>query len=546
MKKRVIALVLVAMMAMSLLAACGKKDLGSDEDGKLRVGLKQNATISSYTDNDFTRWIEEQLDVELEFVYYSGAEAVQQFSLDCAAEKFEDMPDVVWGFSDMSNYTLGDLGEDGYILDLTPYLNEEYFPNFMKALEKVPAEDYKTAMEKGINPDDGGYYGMPLIHVEHIDNLDTMVYINQEWLETLGLERPKTVDELYNVLVAFRDGDPNGNGKKDELPMVGQAASCNGIAQWVMNAFCYWDSSDIYNVTNGQVWSPIASNYFREGLKFLNKLYEEKLLAEMSLTGSTYTDFIAVNTPVNNVPMAGIFIGHPSIYTDANTTILDQYTVMESLQDASGVGAGGYTVFSDNTVVWNSWICAHTQRPRTAMRFLDLLYTDEALTRQRMGEKGVFWDYGEEGLNVKGEKTNIHVYDDSAFFGGNSTWGLNGCCIMTDANYTPVADEGEPGTRTAEVGRLCQELWDRVCMDGRRPKETADSLIYTTEDFDRRAELNGRYTSYYTEALTLFITGKNDVHNDTVWNNYVKTLDNLGRKELEGIAQRAYNREMGK
>ena len=547
--KKVIALVLVTLMAMSLFAGCfGSKDLGSDEDGKLRVGIQQSATISSYTDNDFTRWIEEQLGIEIEFVYYasSGTEACQQFALDCAAQKYEDMPDVVWGFHDMSNYTLGDLGEDGYVMDLTDYLNEEYFPNFMAAIAEVPEADRKTALEKGVNPDDGGYYGMPLIALEHIDNLANMVFINQEWLDELGLDMPTTADELYTVLVAFRDNDPNGNGKKDELPMVGNAASCNGIAAWVMNAFCYWDAANIYNVSNGQVWSPIYSEYFREGLKFLNKLYEEGLLAEMSLSGSSYTDFIAVNTPADNVAKAGIWIGHPSIYTDANTTILDQYTAMPSLQDASGVGVGGYTVFHKNAVKWVSWICEHSQRKNTAMRFLDLMYTDEAMTRMRMGEKGIFWDYGEEGLNVKGETTNIHIYDDSAFFSGNSTWGRNGNCIMNDANYTGVDGEYIPGSRSAEVQRLAGELWYNVCLDGRRPKEVAHALIYTSDDFDRRSQLYGAYFSYYAEALTLFITGKNDINDDATWNAYKAQLDKLGRAELEGIAQRAYNREIGK
>ena len=45
-------------------------------------------------------------------------------------------------------------------------------------------------------------------------SLTQQYYIRKDWLEKLGLEEPKTVDELYNVLVTFRDKDPNGNGKK--------------------------------------------------------------------------------------------------------------------------------------------------------------------------------------------------------------------------------------------------------------------------------------------------------------------------------------------
>ena len=139
MKKRIIALFLVAVMALGLLVGCGKKKK-VENDGILRVGITQLATISSYTENDFTKWIEDQLGFEIEFVYYSssGSEACQQFALDCTANKIDELPDVMWGMQEMSNYTLGDLGEDGYILDLADYLNEEHFPNFMSALKNVP------------------------------------------------------------------------------------------------------------------------------------------------------------------------------------------------------------------------------------------------------------------------------------------------------------------------------------------------------------------------------------------------------------------------
>ena len=40
-----------------------------------------------------------------------------------------------------------------------------------------------------------------------------MPIVRQDWMEKLGLEDPKTLDDFYNVMVAFRDEDPAGNGK---------------------------------------------------------------------------------------------------------------------------------------------------------------------------------------------------------------------------------------------------------------------------------------------------------------------------------------------
>ncbi len=40
----------------------------------------------------------------------------------------------------------------------------------------------------------------------------------RRWLNKLGLEKPTTTEEFYNVLVAFRDNDPNGNGGRTSCP----------------------------------------------------------------------------------------------------------------------------------------------------------------------------------------------------------------------------------------------------------------------------------------------------------------------------------------
>ena len=41
------------------------------------------------------------------------------------------------------------------------------------------------------------------------------------------VEEPDTIEEWYNVLVAFKEQDPNGNNKKDEIPVI--AINTNGL-----------------------------------------------------------------------------------------------------------------------------------------------------------------------------------------------------------------------------------------------------------------------------------------------------------------------------
>lgn len=540
--KRALSLLLVVVMVIGLFTACGgntrKKRGQKDADSReLTVGIPQSANISSLTDNAFTKYIEESLDIKIEFIYYSGNsdEYQQQFSLDCSAGK--DVPDVVWGFQGMSVYAMGDLGEDGYILDLSDML-ETNFPHFQEARKKLSPEMQDYIVEKGRDQTNGAFYGMPLVALTHIDNLRSMPFINTAWLEKLGLEMPTNLDELYTVLKAFKEQDPNGNGKQDEVPFLGGGTGNGSVFAWIMNAFQYTNMDNPYIVEDGKVSHALTTEEFRDAVKYIRKLYQEGLISELCFSVGGATELIAMYTPADNVAKVGVWFGHPSIYTDANSTILDQYSVLTSLADATG--KGGWTVIDPDAVKWCSFITADCPNPEVAAEFLDFMYVDETMTRMRWGEKGVYWDYGEEGENVKGEKTTIHVKDSSGFFTGSSTWGFNGNCIMNDANYTEVVESTGKTPRDKEVSRMMAELWD-LMQNGKMPEEYVVQLVYSADDYDRKQELNNSMWNIYSESLTLFVVGEKDINDDAEWNAYLDAMKEAGEDEICQIIQRAYD-----
>ena len=62
----------------------------------------------------------------------------------------------------------------------------------------------------------------------------TGVFINQTWLNNLNLAMPTTFDELLDVLIAFKEGDPNGNGEADEIPWVGASGATVSMLEKVI------------------------------------------------------------------------------------------------------------------------------------------------------------------------------------------------------------------------------------------------------------------------------------------------------------------------
>ena len=113
------------------------------------------------------------------------------------------------------------------------------------------------------------------------------MWINTEWLKAVGMEMPTTTEEFEKVLVAFRDQDPNGNGKKDEIPLTGFIKSWNGEPwNFLMNAFIYntGTGSDYTYIDGDKVaFAPIQPEW-KEGLKYIKSLYDQGLYDPQAFT----------------------------------------------------------------------------------------------------------------------------------------------------------------------------------------------------------------------------------------------------------------------
>jgi len=101
------------------------------------------------------------------------------------------------------------LVDSGAIIDLAPHI-DAYMPRLSALFRENPQ------WKKIVTLEDGRIASLPLINTQE---RQAVMWLNAAWLERLGLEQPRTIEELTSVLEAFRDGDPNGNGRKDELPL---------------------------------------------------------------------------------------------------------------------------------------------------------------------------------------------------------------------------------------------------------------------------------------------------------------------------------------
>lgn len=532
--KKIISMLLVIVISLGLLTGCGGGNSGKVEglpEGTvtLSVGIPQNSNVSDYEDNEFTTYLQEEANVQLEFVYFSNtaAEYKQQLSLMCAAN--EELPDVLLGFI-FNQYVMHEFGDDGYFMDLTDYI-DEYAPNYKAQLEKLDEETREYITEKGKSSKDGAYYGMPRVLCDAYDDLQSMMYINQTWLDNLGLQVPTTTDELYSVLQAFKTKDPNKNGTADEIPMLGKLE----ILNYLINGFvCYEQYS--FNVTDGKVWDPVVTDEYRQALVYANKLVSEGLYSNLSFSTSA-KEFKNLISPTDGPSKVGIFVGHHENMTNPATDVLEEFVALPGLADATG--KGGYTIVKDPSMAWTAFITKDCEYPAAAMKFIDTFYTDETITRQRHGVEDVDW-VRTEGENVCGTESYVEILNSEAYFSGNSTWCYNMCGIMTQENYLPIKSDGEG--RIADANRLAKEQWD-VIQGAKQPEERTNNLLYTTEEYEVREEKAGIVDSYINEQIVLFAAGEKDPNNNAAWDEFLTNLESQGRSELMKICQKAYDRK---
>lgn len=289
-----------------------------------------------------------------------------------------DMPDVFFGAVD-SNL----LNENREMFWELTEMIEQYCPTLTQAFAEQP---YLVAKLKS---SDGGIYKLPIGFADIVDaKVGTMYWINQAWLDAVGMESPTTIDELQEVLIAFRDMDPNGNGLQDEIPLslaeqdwAGKFSSLFGIFGVLYDSATFVDCDD-----EGNVYFQPSQDEFYEALVWLNGLAKEGLLDQESFT----QDGTLISTKI-----AQDMIGIVAKYNPLN--MLDNFVPLGIIE-----GPNEKTLYEGtNTIVpGNISIPKTCEHPEAVLQVWEYINSD--MTRKlsnRYGEEGVYWSYTGNGTD---------------------------------------------------------------------------------------------------------------------------------------------------
>ncbi|MEV5025640.1 extracellular solute-binding protein [Paenibacillus sp. LPE1-1-1.1] len=283
------------LLAASILASCAGQTSDSgvtrDEasvppDGRgsvvMTTGVGIGDVMSDFTEEKWENsvWLRAYLDelgIDMKAAWYAkGKEAItQKVSVAIASGKIPDLLAV-------NSEQLSSISKTNLYTDLTS-VYETYATPLTKSILN---EDDKRSLASATF--DGKLIAIPGLN-SAIDGASFM-WIRQDWLDKLGLKVPETASALEEVMRAFEDRDPDGNGKADTIGLVLSKDFLNqGLAEAVglFNAFdAYpkiWVKDESGNLAYGSVQPEV-----KDALAFLSRLYKEGIIE---------TDFAAMDIP---------------------------------------------------------------------------------------------------------------------------------------------------------------------------------------------------------------------------------------------------------
>lgn len=374
-----LALVLALSIAMPALAVEVQVPL-TDEPVTFRIMVyKENLSQNTYPEKECVKYTEEQTGIHIEWVEVPSSGWKEKVNLTFASG---DMPDAFIGGVDVvSNMDV-----------LTPLgdLVDQYAPNVLEMFETLPD------MRGALTLSDGNIYSLPIGDADVKNQIQSEMWLNQAWMEKLNLKTPTTLDELYDVLVAFRDQDPNGNGIQDEIPLLVSASSDAARLDFLFGLFGTLENNQHIRVQDGEVIFTPQEDAYYDALQWLHKLYAEGLMNQEYFT-EDYQQFLAKGNSETCITGLVLEWYIDNIILKSN---VKDFAYMEPVEGPNGtaIWSKATSPNSPQGTLNGFTITTACKNPELLVKWYDYINSNlDILNLWNYGPEGVIWRYIEDG-----------------------------------------------------------------------------------------------------------------------------------------------------
>lgn len=531
-KNRCLAAALAAIMVLGSITGCGQKNTGNETtgettsptqtqsqetetlEGSLVTAEPQEFTIFLNFNNmpfdpEWEVWKEvaKRTNVSLKgTISLSNSNEEEAFNLMLSTGQLAD----IIGYVDAAE--LEKLGRDGGLIPLNDLI-KEHAPNIQKVL------DEDDRYRQNAYSLDGNIYQIPknqeLVAAE-------FWWIRQDWLNKLNLEAPTTVDELYDVLYAFRNEDPNGNGLKDEIPLFDRAG-------WKQpDEYLYlWDSSlEFYPRDGKMTYEPMEEN-FKTGVLNMKKWYEEGLIdPEIFTRGASARDTLLSGD------LGGLT--HDWVSTgNYNSSLIETIPDFEMVAIAPPADQNGVVKERVSRFPGAGWgISSQCKDPVTAIKFMDYFFTEEGSDLMNWGIEGETYTVDADGKKAFTDTVLLSELTPIGYLRSLGVQYRIGMCQDGDYEYATMQPVG---VEANELYNSHEEWFDDSLppyADGKL------GLKYTADVESEYKNIMADITPYVEEKFQSWIIGVSDFESD--YDGFIEELKARGVERAIEINQEAY------
>ncbi len=538
--KRIFSSVLCALLAASVLASCGNGGSSSgatsgvtmsangeypivSEKVTYTVMAPQTNYILDLQTNAYTQWLEEKTNVHIDYETVPEAALTEKVNLSLASS---EIPDAYLSCN-LDSASQVKYGKEGVFIDLAPLI-EKYGYEIPKAYEA------NSLLPGAVTTPDGEIYALAGINECYHCLYCGRAWINQTWLDNLGLDYPETTEEFVNVLRAFKEQDANGNGDpNDEIPMLGISgmwrASCY---DFLLGSFVYNDFTDRLSVENGTVNYVANTEEFREGLRFIRSLIEEELIDPVSLT---ITEDEAHVLTGGDVATVGVATG--MAYWNVLSANDEEYIGLSPLEGPNGVRNA--FVRATGIVAGQFAITNKAENPEILFRWADAQFSEEATYFSSWGPEGEGWEKAPEGtLGINGKQALYTVLDGVNNTGSDTVQNL----AMPNIALANRTSDFRLGQAVGGDDKSEERLYEAASKYyyPYAKEQTYPLMVMSAEDSAVVNEYKTAINAYVDEMITGFLAGTYDLDKD--WDSYLAEFDALGLEDYLKVLQSAYDK----
>lgn len=512
------------------------------EPGSLELSMftMSMPNVEDFATNDFTKYMEELTGIKMTF--YTGGRDDWEDKLNMILQS-NDYPDIIFGVSpNIAKYGV----KEGIFIPLDDYMTKDIVPNYLKLIED-------NGYDIGIcRETDGKIYSMLNVNDCYHCNFARKMWVNTYYLDQMGCEIPTTTDEFLDVCRKFLEMKPDG---------IAVAGANTGwyvrMQDWLMGAFTFIPTKSqtflvrdyiALNSDTDKLECVAISDAYKEGLKFINELYEMGAIYDGDFTQNSEQMKTLVNQadePVLFFPAGTI---SDAIDSESNNELYRHYECMAPIAGPDGTriawtwpgqaAGSGAVCITDN--------CENVE---AALRWVDFFYSETGdLCSQYGAEEGVDWVLNPEGkVGLNGEPALYEVLNSYSGEAQNHDWQDVGIRVApsryrlgqaVDADVDPYAPEG-----------LEKLLYDASAnlyapYAGNTKLINLDEIKVTDAESTDVSTIAVEIEKLIEETSVAFMTGAKDI--DAEWDSYVSALENAGLSTYMEIYQTAYDRSQGK